>query len=162
MTQLRSIGSVKQSADGLVAIDLSRKTVDARTWTLLSQVDKLTTLNLSGVAIDDVGFGRLLQLAHLRELTLQETPLSGQQIVEVCRRIPSLVSLDVQKSPVAREKIVLRSLLAELRSHDRAKGMVHPEPVEEGPDLLTAPFNAGAIGPARAAWAAISIRRNKW
>jgi formylglycine-generating enzyme required for sulfatase activity len=120
----------------------------------MSQVDKLTTLNLSGVAIDDVGYERLLQLAALRELTLQETPLAGQQILEVCRRLPALVNLDVQKSRIARDKIVLRALLAELRSHDRTQGMVRPEPIEEGPDLLTAPFDASAAGRARTAWAA--------
>ena len=37
----------------------------ARTWILLSQVDKLNTLNLSGVAIDDSAFERLVQLKSL-------------------------------------------------------------------------------------------------
>jgi formylglycine-generating enzyme required for sulfatase activity/serine/threonine protein kinase len=154
LTQLRPNAGIKQAGDGSVAIDLSGKKVDARTWILMSQVDKLTTLNLSGVAIDDVGFERLLQLAALRELTLQETPLTAPQILEVCRRLPALVNLDVQKSRIARDKIVLRALLAELRSHDRAQGMVRPEPVEEGPDLLTAPFDANAAGRARTAWSA--------
>ncbi|HEV7998736.1 MAG TPA: SUMF1/EgtB/PvdO family nonheme iron enzyme, partial [Planctomycetaceae bacterium] len=119
---------------------------------LLSQVDKLATLNLSRVPIDGVGFQRLLQLTGLRALTLQETPLAGKQVLEVCHAIPSLVELDVQKSPIAQENNVLRALQAELRSRD-AKGKVHPEPVDLGPGLLTAPFNANDAGLARAAWA---------
>ncbi|HEV7999189.1 MAG TPA: serine/threonine-protein kinase, partial [Planctomycetaceae bacterium] len=80
LVQLRSVGAVTQSADGTIAIDLTGKKVDSRTWTLLSQVDKLATLNLSRVPIDGVGFQRLLQLTGLRALTLQETPLAGKQV----------------------------------------------------------------------------------
>ncbi|HUE12581.1 MAG TPA: SUMF1/EgtB/PvdO family nonheme iron enzyme [Planctomycetaceae bacterium] len=152
--QLRSIGSVKVSAADGVSIDLSHKKVDARTWTLLSQVDKLTALNLSGVAIDDVGFERLVQLATLRDLILQETRLGGQQVLEICKRIESLVSLDVRNSAIAGDKIVLRALRAELQSHDRAKATIRPEPVDAGPELLTAPFDESAAGRARAEWAA--------
>jgi formylglycine-generating enzyme required for sulfatase activity/serine/threonine protein kinase len=170
LTQLRLVGTVKEAgkatgketgkeagketaANGVI-IDLSGKKIDARTWILLSQVDNVTTLDLSGVAIDDLAFERLVQLTTLRELILQETGLAAQRILEICRRIPTLVSLDVQKSPIARDKIVLRALLAELRGHDRVKGLIRPEPVDEGPDLLTAPFDEGAAGRARALWAA--------
>ncbi len=153
LTQLRLIGNVKDVKSG-VAIDLAQKKLDSRTWILLSQVDKLATLNLSGVAIDDVAFERLVQLTTLRELTLQETELAGQRLLEICRRLPSLVSLDVQKSPIAHDKIVLRALLAELRGHDRIRATIRPEPVDEGPDLLKAPFDDAAADRARAAWAA--------
>jgi formylglycine-generating enzyme required for sulfatase activity/serine/threonine protein kinase len=151
--QLRSIGSVKVSAADGVSIDLSHKKVDGRTWTLLSQVDKLTALNLSGVAIDDVGFERLVQLTSLRDLILQETHLGGQQVLEICKRIESLVSLDVRNSAIAGDKIALRALRAELQSHDRARATIRPEPVDEGPELLVAPFDEGAASRARAAWA---------
>jgi sulfatase modifying factor 1 len=159
LAQLRLVGTVKEvgkeaGKETGVAIDLSQKKIDARTWILLSQVDNVTTLNLSGVAIDDLAFERLVQLTTLRELILQETGLAAQRVLEICRRIPTLVSLDVQKSPIARDKIVLRALLAELRGHDRIKGTLRPEPVDEGPDLLTAPFDEGAAGRARALWAA--------
>ena len=49
---------------------------------------------------------------------------------------------------------MLRALLAELQGHDRTKGTVRPEPVDEGPDLLTAPFDENAAARARTAWAA--------
>jgi formylglycine-generating enzyme required for sulfatase activity/serine/threonine protein kinase len=153
LAQLRMISSVKENPNG-VSIDLSHKKIDDRTWVLLSQVAKLTTLNLSGVAIDDLGFERLVQFAALRDLTLQETALAGQRLLEVCRRIPSLVRLDVQKSAIAHDKIMLRALLAELRGHDRVAGTIRPEPVDEGPDLLAAPFDEAAALKARAAWAA--------
>jgi sulfatase modifying factor 1 len=155
LTQIRSVGTVKEAGKETgVAIDLSRKKIDARTWILLSQIDNVSTLNLSGVAIDDLAFERLVQLTTLRELILQETGLTAQRLLEICRRIPTLVSLDVQKSPIAHDKIVLRALLAELRGHDRAKGTLRPEPVDEGPDLLTAPFDEAAAGRTRALWAA--------
>jgi formylglycine-generating enzyme required for sulfatase activity/serine/threonine protein kinase len=159
LAQLRLIGTVKEIAPGKeagsggVAIDLARKKIDARTWILLSQVPNLMALNLAGVAIDDVFFDRLVQLTTLRELNLQETSLDGQRLLELCQRLPALVSLDVQKSSVARDKIKLRALLAELRSRDR-KATLQPEPVDEGPDLLTAPFNEDAATRARALWAA--------
>ncbi len=160
LTQLRLIGSVKdvapvkEAGSGGVAIDLARKKIDARTWTLLSQVPNLMALNLAGVAIDDVVFDRLVQLTTLRELNLEETSLDGQRLLELCQRLPALVSLDVQKSPVARDKLKLRALLAELRSRDRLKATLRPEPVDEGPELLTAPFDEGAATRARALWAA--------
>ena len=159
LAQLRLIGTVKEIAPGKeagtggVAIDLARKKIDARTWVLLSQVPKLVALNLAGVAIDDVVFDRLVQLTTLRELNLEETSLDGQRLLELCQRLPALASLDVQKSPVARDKIKLRALLAELRSRDR-KATLRPEPVDEGPDLSTAPFDEGAATRVRALWAA--------
>jgi formylglycine-generating enzyme required for sulfatase activity/serine/threonine protein kinase len=160
LTQLRLIGTVKEMPSGKeaaalsVAVDLTRKKIDARTWTLLSQVPNLAALNLAGVAFDDVAFDRLTQLTTLRELNLQETSLDGQRLLELCQRLPALVSLDVQKSPVAGDKIKLRALLAELRSRDRLKATLCPEPVDEGPELLTAPFDEGAAARARALWAA--------
>jgi formylglycine-generating enzyme required for sulfatase activity len=154
LEQLRLIGSVKETQASGVSIDLSHKKLDDRTWVLLSQVAGLKALNLSGVAIDDLAFERLVQLTALRELILQESALPGQRILDLCRRIPSLVSLDVQKSAIARDKIMLRALVAELRGHDRVAGTIRPEPVDEGPDLLAAPFDEAAAAKARAAWAA--------
>jgi formylglycine-generating enzyme required for sulfatase activity/serine/threonine protein kinase len=150
LAQLRLIGSVKENGPSGVSIDLSQKKVDGRAWILLSQVDKVTALNLSGVAIDNLAFERLAQMTALRELTLKETGLDGQQIQELCRRIPSLVILDIQKSAIARDKTVLRALLAELRTRDPAKGALRPEP---GPSVLTAPFDEATASEARKEWA---------
>ena len=153
LTQLRLVGRVKDEESG-VSIDLAGKKIDGRSWLLLTQVDKLKTLNLSGVPIDDLAFERLVQLKCLKQLTLQETGLAGQRILDLCRRIPSLVTLDVQKSAIARDRILLRAILAELRGHDRIQGSVRPEPIDEGPELLVAPFDEAAADRARAAWAA--------
>jgi formylglycine-generating enzyme required for sulfatase activity len=153
LTQLRLVGNVKDDESG-VSIDFAGKKIDGRSWILLTQVEKLNTLNLSGIPIDDSAFERLVQLNSLRQLTLEETGLAGQRILELCRRLPSLVSLDVQKSAIARDKVLLRAILAELRGHDRIQGSVRPEPVDEGPDLLVAPFDEAAADRARAGWAA--------
>ncbi len=153
LSQLRLVGSVKDEESG-VSIDFAGKRIDGRSWILLTQVEKLNTLNLSGVPIDDLAFEHLVQLKSLKQLTLEETGLAGQRILELCRRLPSLVRLDVQKSALARDKLLLRAILAELRGHDRAQGSVRPEPVDEGPELLVAPFDEAAADRARAAWAA--------
>jgi sulfatase modifying factor 1 len=163
LKQLRAVAGVTQSGDGPVSIDFSGKKIDGRTWILLSQLDKLNSLNLSGVALDEVGFSRLLQLKTLplRELTLQETTLTGPQVLEVCRQIPSLVSVDVQKSPIAGNNNELRAILAEL-SHGGAKGVIHPEPAVVGPALLTAPFNKAAAVQARTIWAGYLNSPEQW
>ena len=98
LTQLRLVGSVKDEEGG-VSIDLAGKKIDGRSWVLLTQVEKLKSLNLSGVPIDDLAFERLVQLKSLKQLTLEGTGLAGERIVELCRRIPSLVTLDVQTAP---------------------------------------------------------------
>jgi formylglycine-generating enzyme required for sulfatase activity/serine/threonine protein kinase len=149
LTQLKALGGVKENGPNDISVDLTQKKVDGRTWTLLSQVDKLTALNLSGVAIDDLSFERLAQLTTLRDLTLQETALTSQKVQELCRRLPALAVLDVQKSAVARDKAALRTLLAGLRSHGE-KATLRPEP---GPTFLTAPFDEAAAVAARAEWA---------
>lgn len=78
--------------DDLVALDLTRSTLNVRQLALLTPLSNLQELNLSGTAVSDTGLKQLAQFPRLVALNLANTPISDAGM-EHLKRSPNLREL---------------------------------------------------------------------